>query len=1035
MKLILFFLLYCQIISSQNKIYLLDNFEDISEWNLVKSDGVEIKTSLANGMQGKCLRIDYNFKYGTGYLGIQRALKIELPDNFRFHFFLKAISPNNNFEIKFLDSSRHNVWWMNNRNFEFPNDWKKFFIRKRNIQFAWGPTIDRDFKRFDFIEFTIASFTGGRGTIFIDELYFEEITDTAEYPLKIFPESLYQIIDEDVKTNFLSRKKELDFVVDFGKLKEIGGLKIHWLDNSKRDLKIFSSEKFKDWNEILSVQKILKQVSFFQLNDIEARYLKFQIKSDKPIKISELKFFDYQFAESKNNIFFELNQNSFKNLLPRYFNREASYWTIIGVPSDEKEALINSDGMIEVDKNSFSLIPFIKIGEKILTYRDFSINQKLEESYLPIPLVEWNSRELKLQIKAFANGIPNKTSKLFIEYKLIKNAGGKANGKFILAFVPFQVNPYYQFLNNPGGVSKISSIKIQNNLIKVDGNNLIHYPAADNSLAFSFNQNDALSSIRENNLKGKKSVHDDNKLGSALLVYDFDFQKSDTLIYRFVYDYYSSEKNFIDEKNFTQFFETEEALLKNFWKNSLDKIEISSSKNFLHLFDIVKANLAYILINKDYSGIQPGSRSYERSWIRDGSLTSTALLRFGFFDEVKDFINWYAKYIYENGKVPCVVDRRGPDPVDEHDSHGEFIYLIHTYFRYTQDTTLMKQHYPVIRKIVNFIDSLTHLRKTEKYKTDTLKMFYGLMPESISHEGYSAKPMHSYWDDFFTIRGLNDATSIAFILNEKEDYQLFKSIRDEFQKNLTNSLYLTIQHHKIDYIPGSVELGDFDPTSTSILIFPCNQVSYVPQVKLLNTFKKYFDYVLTREKKNEFVNFTPYEVRNVTTFLLLGEKNKAYHLLNFLLKYQIPKNWLHWAEVVWRDSAQPEFIGDMPHTWVGSDFINAFRTMLAFEDENDSSLILLSGFREDWLNEKNYFEVKNLITQFGVFDLSIKKIDKKTFEVVLNGNFNEFPENFVLRNLFDEKPLRVFVNAKEIKSFDKREIRFTEFPCNIRIEY
>jgi hypothetical protein len=28
------------------------------------------------------------------------------------------------------------------------------------------------------------------------------------------------------------------------------------------------------------------------------------------------------------------------------------------------------------------------------------------------------------------------------------------------------------------------------------------------------------------------------------------------------------------------------------------------------------------------------------------------------------------------------------------------------------------------------------------------KLFYGLLPASISHEGYSAKPMHSHWDNF-----------------------------------------------------------------------------------------------------------------------------------------------------------------------------------------------------------------------------------------------------------------------------------------------
>ncbi len=39
--------------------------------------------------------------------------------------------------------------------------------------------------------------------------------------------------------------------------------------------------------------------------------------------------------------------------------------------------------------------------------------------------------------------------------------------------------------------------------------------------------------------------------------------------------------------------------------------------------------------------------------------------------------------------------------------------------------------------------------------------FYGLLPASISHEGYSAKPMHSYWDDFWALKGYDGAVDIA----------------------------------------------------------------------------------------------------------------------------------------------------------------------------------------------------------------------------------------------------------------------------------
>ncbi|KAG1319051.1 hypothetical protein G6F63_014925 [Rhizopus arrhizus] len=83
-----------------------------------------------------------------------------------------------------------------------------------------------------------------------------------------------------------------------------------------------------------------------------------------------------------------------------------------------------------------------------------------------------------------------------------------------------------------------------------------------------------------------------------------------------------------------------------------------------------------MLISRVGPRLQPGTRSYARSWIRDGAMISEGLLRMGRSDAVRDYINWYAPYQFENGKVPCCVDARGSDPVPENDSHGELIYSI-----------------------------------------------------------------------------------------------------------------------------------------------------------------------------------------------------------------------------------------------------------------------------------------------------------------------------------------------------------------------
>ena len=68
------------------------------------------------------------------------------------------------------------------------------------------------------------------------------------------------------------------------------------------------------------------------------------------------------------------------------------------------------------------------------------------------------------------------------------------------------------------------------------------------------------------------------------------------------------------------------------------------------------------------------ARAYARSWIRDGALTSSALLRLGQDDVARDFLLWFAPFQFESGKVPCCATARGADPVPEHDSDGEFAF-------------------------------------------------------------------------------------------------------------------------------------------------------------------------------------------------------------------------------------------------------------------------------------------------------------------------------------------------------------------------
>lgn len=1048
-------ILIVQIISAQ--VQTLDKFETKEGWSFNVSDGVNVNLSNVEGVTGHAIRFDYDFTKGTGYGGIQKWFPIDLPENFEFTFYFKADSPSNNFEIKFIDSTGNNVWWVNNRNYDFPEEWTKIKVKKRHISFAWGPTDDQSLKRIDRIEFTIASYVGGKGTIWLDDLKFEPLPpETQTYPAPEITASSSlknhlpaNLTDNSDETSWKSKNaKEQQILVDFKTKREFGGLHINWLkDHHAVGFDVLLSEDGKNYVKAYSVASNSSDKSFVRLPEAEARFLKIALIngfSNEGFGISEIKFLDISNSMTPNDFIIYAAKNSAPGDYPRYFLEQASYWTLSGVNNDVKEAMINEDGMVEVDKGLFSIEPVIRVRDSIYTWANVIPDQSLgfDESsgeFVFMPTVTWNLEDLKFAVSVESCGEANVSSMLDIRYTFENLSGQPLNLEFYLLIRPFQVNPYYQWLNMTGGKGKIHTIReddlYRGKVIAVDDKYIISQVSYDDFRASTFDEGNAVDFIRTGKMPANKIANDESGLAGGILKYNIHLEPAETDQYLVSVPFYGKEGS---DRLFSRGLYTGFEEAADFWKEKTNHVKFNLPPSANRIIYAYKANLAYILINRDRVGIQPGSRSYERSWIRDGSLTSSALLKNGIVLEVKDFINWYAAHQYENGKVPCVVDIRGPDPVPEHDSHGQLIYLIREYFNFTRDTAFLREKNEHVLQAVNYLESLIAERSTSYYKNgnDSLRAHYGLVPESISHEGYSAKPMHSYWDNFFTMKGLKDAAEIQKILGEEENYNRIVKIRDTFRENLYHSLQLAIRYNGIDYIPGCVELGDFDATSTTIALTPCNELKNLPKPQVYNTFDKYYEFFLKRKANQiEWVNYTPYENRLIGSFIILDQPDRAHELIDFFLDDQRPKGFHHWAEVVWKDYRKPAFIGDMPHTWVGSDFVNAIRSMFVYENEYDQSLVIASALYQDWIDAPEGMSVENLPTYYGDLSFSIKK-EENHYIFKIFGDL-ELPSNGMeIRNFNGAKmPVRVMVNGKEIKEFAENKIKVMEFPADIEIYY
>ena len=87
-------------------------------------------------------------------------MDIELPDNYRLSFRVRGDTAPNTLEIKFIDPSGENVWWVRRVAWEFPREWAEVVADKRNMS-SWGPSANHVLTKIGAIEVTVTAAAGG----------------------------------------------------------------------------------------------------------------------------------------------------------------------------------------------------------------------------------------------------------------------------------------------------------------------------------------------------------------------------------------------------------------------------------------------------------------------------------------------------------------------------------------------------------------------------------------------------------------------------------------------------------------------------------------------------------------------------------------------------------------------------------------------------------------------------------------------------------------------------------------------------------
>jgi F5/8 type C domain len=718
-------------------------------------------------------------------------------------------------------------------------------------------------------------------------------------------------------------------------------------------------------------------------------------------------------------------------LFPESLHAQQVYWTVVGVPAGKQKSIFDEYGHTEAFKGAPLVQPLWRDDTgRVAAASNAALTHRLRDGWMPMPSVEWEPQAgLKMRSETFAVEHADQPVTL-VRHRLENTGVTRVKGQLAMLVRPIQINPRWQ----NGGLAPIHEIAIQGpsaqTSVAVNGRVLLHsLTAVDARGAAPFGEHGE-TEITRHAVAGTAPVdstaRDPDGLAAAVLSYRVDLAPGATrdvvLAFPLGTERLDATLSRLPERNSTNdpgaAFDALGSEVAEHWRQRFGHIGITLPD--ASLVDMLRAQAAYMLLNQTGHAMQPGPRNYSRSFIRDGSATAAVLVRMGHSQVARDYLRWYADHaVQPNGLVSPILDddgtvNRGFGSDIEYDSQGQFIWLVAEIARLDGGAASVREYEAKVKRAMQFMQTLRERTLVPGYASDrpAPERFRGIIAPSISHEGYST-PTHSYWDDYWSLKGWHDGAWLAESWGDRDTAAWAREQYRVLREAMANSIRATMAWRRGDFIPTDADTGNGDPTSVSIALDPTGQGELLPRDALERTFSRYLDEVRRRDVPNALYAYTPYELRNILTFVHLNQPQHADELLRSYLRHRRPLEWQVFAEVVQSRLRYPIYLGDMPHTWIGAEYARALFGMLLREE--DARLLLLPGAPESWLAGEG-LSVTGLPTAFGRLTMRARQ-QNGSLRVSLDAGLKQDSRLYVAWPN-RQKPMQVEVDGRAINQFN-----------------
>lgn len=638
-----------------------------------------------------------------------------------------------------------------------------------------------------------------------------------------------------------------------------------------------------------------------------------------------------------------------KAFIPRAFslthiNLSARNWTSVGIPGFSMYPIVAPRGLVMPFWDSWSIDAWIitDSGELLAPSRlEENIKQKLVYKENVSVKTTSETKTLFLQNEASVNFVDS-------EYVCCINVSASAKSP---AFLVISARPY-----NPEGVSFIHTIYFHKESVRWrinDKHNAFLSVMPDRQVMSNYRDGDVLLKLLSSEEEQTKITCDVGMATSAAM-YRLEPEEERSIEIRV--PLHKAKLHNTDNRDFSG---------NQIWHEALEGTcnLTLPYRNFQYLYD---AAIRSVILHSPRE-VYPGPFTYRRFWFRDAAFIIYAIISVGMIKRAEKLID---NFLHRQTAFGYFHSQEG-----EWDSNGQVLWLMNKFCRLSGRS--LKAQW--IKPVINGAKWIAHKRTLK----DSKKPHAGLLPAGFSAEHLGPNDYY-YWDDFWSVAGLQAASQMLDETEHKKDAALFADDARDLLASIEKSLDSCSQSLGTSAMPASPYrrldsgmIGSLSSCYPLEIFKPDNDrtrksAKYIMDTCMINNG---FFHDISHSGINAYLTL------DLAQVLMRMKDSRFIELVKSVANLASPTG--QWPEAI-NPRTGLGCMGDGQHVWASAEWI--MMMINSFVMRQNEKLVIGAGVFSEWLDTKNKLSVGPVMTGWGPVSIEIQA-DKNNITVHWEGKW------------------------------------------------